>query len=106
MDWKYVAAPAYVLFDAHDPQRWATTVQAHEAVGLKVGVADPTQGLYSPTYANKVSSLTQPVLDAVTDMIQGRRPLNDWDSVVQSWRSGGGDQARKEYQDLIAAKGK
>lgn len=39
--------------------------------------------------ANKV-----PTEDKLTDVVRGRRPLSDIDSIVQEWRSNGGDEAR------------
>jgi putative aldouronate transport system substrate-binding protein len=39
----------------------------------------------------------------VSDIIQGRRPLTDLDSLVSDWRNSVGDKMRGEFQDAIAA---
>ena len=69
------------------------------------GVKDPTLGLYSPSFANLNASLTQAVNDGVSDIVQGRRPVTDLDSIVSTWRSNGGDTIRQEYQAALATRG-
>jgi putative aldouronate transport system substrate-binding protein len=39
-----------------------------------------------------------------TDIIFGHKPVSAWDDGVKAWRSGGGDQIRAEYEQLIQAK--
>ena len=34
--------------------------------------------------------------------LSGRRPLSDWDQVVNQWQSDGGEQVRREYLDQLA----
>jgi putative aldouronate transport system substrate-binding protein len=65
---------------------------------LAFGVADPSLGLYSQTDSTRGTAIMQTVTDGFTDIVAGRRPMSDYDSIVRSWRSSGGDQIRKEYQ--------
>jgi putative aldouronate transport system substrate-binding protein len=64
-------------------------------------VFDPTLGLYSDTAFTAALPAQTDLLAAVTDVVVGRRPLSDWDSVLNTWRSKAGDKMRAEYQDLI-----
>ena len=41
--------------------------------------------------------------DGVADIVTGRGQLSDLDGLVKDWRNNGGDKARAEYQDAIAA---
>jgi putative aldouronate transport system substrate-binding protein len=46
------------------------------------------------------------MLEGVTDIIAGRRPIGDYDQLVKDWQSTGGEQVRRELGDAIAAAGK
>jgi hypothetical protein len=45
------------------------------------------------------------MMDAITDIIANRRPLEDYDQLVKDWASSGGDQIRKELSDAMAQAG-
>ena len=45
-------------------------------------------------------------MSGVSDIIQGRRPIGDLDSLVADWRTKAGDKMRGEFQDAIAAAAK
>jgi putative aldouronate transport system substrate-binding protein len=68
---------------------------------LAVGVDDPTLGLYSATADAKKAELAQLQADRLAAVVTGREPLSAWDQFVKDWRSRGGDQIRKEYQDAL-----
>jgi len=72
---------------------------------LPAGVTDPAWGLYSPTLGSKGPVINRAVVDGVTDIVAGRRPLSDFDGIVQEWLSNGGEQIRKELTDAMAARG-
>jgi hypothetical protein len=38
-------------------------------------------------------------------MVVGRRPMSDYDQVVNDWQNNGGETIRKEYTQSIAAAG-
>jgi len=68
-----------------------------------VGLQDPTIGFYSETAGRQGVVANQRFGDGVNDIITGRRPFSDLGSLVSEWRSNGGDQVRKEYEDAMAA---
>jgi putative aldouronate transport system substrate-binding protein len=72
---------------------------------LPLSVADPTQALYSDTNSSKSATLNQAITDATNAILQGRKPLSSWDDAVKAWRSGGGDQIRREFQDALQKTG-
>jgi hypothetical protein len=43
------------------------------------------------------------VLDTLTDILVGRRPLDDYDQMVKDWQSKGGNQIRGELEQALAA---
>jgi putative aldouronate transport system substrate-binding protein len=45
-------------------------------------------------------------MSGVSDIIQGRRPISDLDSLRSDWKSKVGDKMRGEFQDAIAAAAK
>lgn len=68
---------------------------------LAVGIDNPTFGVFSPTDAAKTGELTQLIRDRLTSIVTGRDPLSAFDAWIKDWRSRGGDQIRKEYQDAL-----
>lgn len=65
---------------------------------LPTGVSDPSWGLYSETAATKGATAGTTMLNAQGDIIQGRRKLSEWDSLVKTWRQQAGDRMRGEYE--------
>jgi putative aldouronate transport system substrate-binding protein len=43
----------------------------------------------------------QPVVDKVTDIIFGRRPVSDLEQIRKEWRSAGGDAGRAFYEKVV-----
>jgi putative aldouronate transport system substrate-binding protein len=70
---------------------------------LPVAIQSPVVGLYSPTDSSKGGVLNQGIKDGVEGIIYGRDPLSALDQVIATWRSGGGDQMRKEYEEALQA---
>lgn len=99
----YVAAPPDVVYAGGQPQ---ATKDCYEFMkkSIPMSVADPTTGLYSRTYAEQNTNLSDQIVDAQQAIIQGQQPLSSWSSAVSSWRSSGGDQMRSEYEEALAKK--
>jgi putative aldouronate transport system substrate-binding protein len=69
--------------------QWEKTVAPH-------GLADPTLGLYSET-ASRSGDEEQKVHDTVSDVIMGRKKIDDFTAAVKTWKSAVGDKIRDEY---------
>jgi len=93
--------PTPVLFD---PQLSSFPKDMNAALQLlgSVGVQDPTVGLYSATNQKQGFLMQTKVADGLIDIIAGRRPMTDYDSIIAEWRSGGGDTIRQEFQQAYA----
>ena len=101
--WRYISSPAYALFSANRSQEFAQVSYAAEQAMIAAMDIDPTLGLYSPTAASQSPLAQDALMSGVSDIIQGRRPIGDMDSLVSDWRSKAGDKMRAEFQDAITA---
>jgi putative aldouronate transport system substrate-binding protein len=101
--WKYITNNPQVLFSPNRSQEYATNIQQDEKTLADVAIADPTLGLFSPTYSAQKVALDQAMSDGVADIVVGRSQLSDLDNLVRDWRNNGGDKARGEYQSALAA---
>jgi putative aldouronate transport system substrate-binding protein len=99
--WKYLTANPSVLFDPARPKDFATWSQEDEKAMTAVGIADPTLGLYSPTYTAKNNLMNPTFYSGVQDIVSGSRPLTDLDALLKDWRSGGGDASRTEFEQAL-----
>lgn len=72
-----------------------------EQAALANGVPWPTAGLYSPTDQSKGAGLEKNMTNLMTDIIVGRKPVSAWDDGVRSWKTGGGDAIRAEYEESL-----
>ena len=86
-------------------EAYAKAVYQSQKQLVPIGVSNPTIGLYSPTNATHGSTLNTNFNDGVSSIIAGREPMSYWRTVVQEWRSHGGNQIRREYEQAYA-KGK
>lgn len=102
--WQYIASAQQALYYPKDPQ-FAPISQAAEVAMVSVGLDDPTVGLYSATDGSKGAALTRAFADGVSDIVIGRRPLTDFDSLVNDWRGGGGEEIRTQYQQSLQQSG-
>jgi putative aldouronate transport system substrate-binding protein len=101
--WKYITNTPQVLYDTNRSQEYATNIQEDEKAMADVAIADPTLGLYSPTYSSQQPLLDQAMTDGVSDIVIGRAQLSALDGLVKDWRTNGGEKSRAEYQDALAA---
>ncbi|HEY6739816.1 MAG TPA: extracellular solute-binding protein [Actinopolymorphaceae bacterium] len=88
----YIAGQAEVVKEQH---AFLTRV-------MPGGEQDASYGLYSETAVTKGATAALEVTDAQKEMIQGRRPLSEWDAVVKEWRQAAGDRIRGEYEEAAA----
>jgi putative aldouronate transport system substrate-binding protein len=99
--WNYIAAPPPVLYNPNSPREYATMMQTGEKAMLSVGVDDPALYLYSETAAGQEVLLTQKVLEGLNEIVANRQPLSSLDQQVRDWRTNGGDQMRREYEQAL-----
>jgi putative aldouronate transport system substrate-binding protein len=101
VNWKYLSQHPQVMYVPDIPGYGKAEYDA-EHVLIPAGVNDPTYGLYSPTNGSKGVTIQRTMVDGITDIIAGRRPVTDFDQLVADWRSTGGDQIRADLMDALA----
>jgi putative aldouronate transport system substrate-binding protein len=102
VNWKYMMQHPQVMY-VPDIPGYAKAEYDAEHYLIPAGVDDPTFGLFAPTLGSKGATLNRTTLEAITDVIAGRRPVAEYDQIVKDWQASGGDQIRKELQDALAA---
>lgn len=100
--WQYIARRPHVNYQADLPGFAKASYDAQQRI-MPLGVEDPTNGYYSPTAFSKGVTADITMNDGIVDIILGRRPFGDYDSLVSEWRSAAGDQIRKEYLQAMQA---
>ncbi len=101
VNWKYHVQHPQVAYATGVPT-YAKLATDFETIAIPVGIPDPTWGLSSPTNEKSGVSLNQTMLDALTDITAGRRPLSDYDQALADWQNNGGNQIRMEFQQALA----
>ncbi len=101
--WRYISSPAYAMFDPVRSQEFADISHKAEEAMLANLVFDPTLGLYSETSFTGGFAAQNTVYAAAADIVQGRRPISDWTSVVADWKSKAGEKIRGEFQAALDA---
>jgi putative aldouronate transport system substrate-binding protein len=64
---------------------------------MKIGVQDPTLGLYSPTFVKQGAVLGKLIDDRATRIVTGNAPLSSVSDLISSWKAQGGTLMAKEY---------
>jgi putative aldouronate transport system substrate-binding protein len=101
--WQYLSQHPYVQYQPDLPD-YASISYGVEQKLVSLGVLDPTVQYYSKTQFSSSGIQAQKTFsDAINDIILSRRPMTDYDGLVQTWRTSAGDQVRKEYLDAINA---
>lgn len=101
---RYLADAPYTIYQPGRPQD-ATTQHTYQSLVIPEGVENPTVGLYSNTAATKNATIDKNFTDGISDIIQGRKPLSTLTDLVSTWRNGGGDDMRKEFEQQLQAGG-
>lgn len=65
-------------------------------------VRDPSYGLYSEANSEQTRIIRGPLTDLQTLILQGKKPVSDWDAAVKTWRESGGDKIRSEFEGAFA----
>ena len=102
MPWRNIVGPAPVAYLPVNAPEFPTLLQQWESDLAAVGIEDASVGLVSRTYAQKGATANRTLGDGFDDIITGRRPLTDYDSLVKDWLAGVGSAARSEYEQAYA----
>ncbi|MFI5913102.1 hypothetical protein [Dactylosporangium sp. NPDC051541] len=69
--------------------------------------AEMVKHVYKPLFygmnvsePSRFGSLGKPMIDTITDVKLGRKPISAWTDAVEQWRKTGGDDLRKFYEDI------
>jgi putative aldouronate transport system substrate-binding protein len=103
MPWRNIVAPAPVAYVPVNAAEFPTVLQQWESDLAAVGIEDASVGLVSRTYAQKGATANRTLGDGFDDIITGRRPLTDYDTLVKDWLATVGTTARAEYEQAYAA---
>lgn len=72
-------------------------------LSMPIAVKNPTLGLYSEKNTTEGPAINEYVSDTVNDVIFGRKGIEELATVQEEWRKRGGDDIRKEYEELLKA---
>ncbi|MBV9326058.1 MAG: hypothetical protein JO352_20020 [Chloroflexi bacterium] len=101
--WQYLSQRPYAQYQPDLPDYARISFDVEQKL-VNVGILDPTLQYYSKTqYSVQGIQAQQTFSDGINDIILGRRPMTDFDGLVQTWKSSAGDQIRGEYMQSIAA---
>jgi putative aldouronate transport system substrate-binding protein len=101
VNWKYMVQHPQVMY-VPDIPGYAKAEYDAEHILIPAGVNDPVFGLYSPTNGTKGVTIQRTMVDGITDIVAGRRPIGDFDQLVKDWQSSGGDTIRQEFMDALS----
>lgn len=97
---RYLADAPPVVFEPGRPGD-ADTLHAYQSKEIPTGIADPTVGLFSNTFATKNATIDKAFNDGVNDIIQGRKPFSTLDGLISSWKSTAGNTIRSEFEEQL-----
>lgn len=98
---KYMAQGPWVHFNAKDSAVSQAQYDASKELG-PTATLNPVEGLFSETQSRKGRQIGTTLGDLETDILQGRKPVSAWTKGVETWKKGGGDAIRDEYQKALA----
>jgi len=101
---RYLADAPYTLYQPGFPKD-ADVQHNYQATEVPTGIMNPTVGLFSNSAATVNATADKNFNDGVNDIVQGRKPFSDLDSLISTWKSAAGDAMRKEYQDQLQKNG-
>lgn len=97
----YLCGPGEINYYYPGQPDFAKQMQGFQEQQMANAVADPTLPLYSQTWVAQAGTLVQMQNDAYNSIISGQKPLSYLKDVISSWKSQGGDAARKEFQKSL-----
>lgn len=98
----YLGGPLPVNWNAQQPELGPIQTDEQTAI-YALGIDNPVSGLFSPASISEGGTLSQLVADTVSNIITGRDDVSAVDTLVEDWRSRGGDTIRSEFEEAYAA---
>lgn len=99
--WKFLGAPQQALYSPGNSEPVEIAHTAYSAL-VPNALENPTSLIFSPTNAAQGGAIMQPVSDAFTDYVSGRKGRDVLEKAIETWRSAGGDKIRGEYEEGLA----
>lgn len=100
--WRYIAQHPWVYYQADLPG-FARASSAAEHMTLPLGIEDPTNGFYSPTFNGKGVVAENTFFDGIREILLGRTPMTAYDGLVKDWSAAAGDQEKREFLTAMGA---
>ncbi|HEY1297041.1 MAG TPA: hypothetical protein VGJ60_28525 [Chloroflexota bacterium] len=100
--WRYITQHPWVYYQADLPGFAKASSEAEHAT-LSLGIEDPTNGFYAPTFYGKGVVAENTFYDGVREIVLGRTPMDGYDGLVKDWSAAAGDQIKQEFQQAMAA---
>jgi hypothetical protein len=97
--YQFLACPANVTTVQSGAVQVVKDYAAWQAAMVKHAVKPLFYGM-NVTEPSQFASLGQPMIDAITDVKLGRKPISAWTEAVNNWRKTGGDDLRKFYDGI------
>lgn len=98
----YTVGPPVVNYILGHPEA-TKAYNEYQVANAKVALPHGNLGLFSPTELSKGATLTKNLDNLILDIVSGRKPVSAWDDGMASWKSGGGETIRKEYEVAFEA---
>lgn len=102
--WLYLGpglcGPNPVYYFANQPGE-AQFIQGLQEKQIQQSVTDPTVGVYSQTWVEQAANLINLQTNTYYSVISGQQPFSALKDSISTWKSQGGDQARKEYEQAL-----
>lgn len=100
--WRYIAQHPWVYYQADLPGFARASYDAEHAT-LPLGIDDPTNGYYAPSFYGKGVVAENTFFDGVREIVLGRSPMSAYDGLVKDWLAAAGDQMKREYLAQISS---
>jgi putative aldouronate transport system substrate-binding protein len=94
--WRYITQHPWVYYQADLPGFAKGSYDAEHA-SLSLGIDDPTNGYYSPTFFGKGQVAENTFFDGVREIVLGRSSMAAYDGLVSDWNSSVGTQIKQEF---------
>lgn len=88
-----------VLADITGPRDLVDAQSAYLKEVMPTSKANPTDGLYSETSASKGAKFSRDLTNVIGEVIQGRSPMSEFDTLVSEWQNGLGKKVKAELEE-------